>query len=349
MIEAPDYRFFDLRGGHANAGYTLGLADPPFVRQTWWAEPPSHAFALSCRDLLHDLHPPLIDEHDAYADAQHLDRDTLWHWCCRVDLKARMRVGAMTHEDAEGCSTFVWRTPSQHVVVGRNYDYWPLQARRQRLRFTPDCCALPSVGSRGSVPAGRYDGLNSAGLFVSLHVVMTDTPDHAEVRPGVPFHLCGRIALERCHTAREACALLQAVPHLSSINLLLADRHETIVLEIDPRRVRALESDGTPVLAATNHYRHPDMRGLQGRRTFDHSCRRLDRLSRDRDAQPTDSVDALLAYAETEMADRSVPVCGERGAMTTLWSCVAELRSGRIRYAAGLPGHAPFEEFSVAA
>ena len=30
---------------------------------------------------------------------------------------------------------------------------------------------------RGSVPAGRYDGVNDAGLFVCLHVVMARQPD----------------------------------------------------------------------------------------------------------------------------------------------------------------------------
>ena len=49
---------------------------------------------------------------------------------------------------------------------------------------------------RGSVPAGRYDGVNDAGLFVCLHVVLADEPNIA--RPGVPFHLIPRILLEAC-------------------------------------------------------------------------------------------------------------------------------------------------------
>jgi hypothetical protein len=52
----------------------------------------------------------------------------------------------------------------------------------------------------------------------------------------------------------------------------------------------------------------------------------------------------LLEYAEMIMADRTAPVCGLSGPLTTLWSCVAELTTRRIRYAAGAPGVAPYEE-----
>ena len=56
------------------------------------------------------------------------------------------------------------------------------------------------------------------------------------------------------------------------------------------------------------------------------------------------SIDALLDYAGAIMADRTAPVCGMRGSLTTLWSCVAELTTKRIRYAAGAPGIVPYEE-----
>jgi hypothetical protein len=340
--EAPDYRQFDLRGSHAMVGFELGRADPPFRMQPWWFPAPPAEFAQACADVVRELHPHLLDEFHAYADAQQLDAQSLWQLCCRVNLKARIQAQV----SAEGCSTFVWHVPdhSGRALVGRNYDYWPMQARRQRIRFLPDCCALPTVGARGGVPCGRYDGINTHGLFVSLHVVMTDTPAHDEVRPGVPFHLVARLALELCRTAREARDLLLAIPHISSLNYLIADAHEAFVVEADPRCVRSLDAEG-PVLAATNHYRHPDMRRLQGRRVMTNSDCRLDFMLRAPQArQPVaTNTPALLDFVETVMADRSAPLCGERGALTTLWSCVAELSSRQIRYAPGAPGNVPFE------
>jgi hypothetical protein len=341
MPDTPDYRFFHLHGSHAQMGDMLGQADPPFQMQSWWSPPPPANFAADCAAVVRELHPHLIDEHAAYAAAQRLDPDALWQQCCRVNLKARVRG----ETSAEGCSTFVWRVSETHTLVGRNYDYWPMQTRRQRIRFTPDCCALPTLGSRGGVPGGRYDGLNSAGLFVSLHVVMTDTPALDEVRPGVPFHLVTRLALELCHSAREARDLLLHVPHISSLNYLVADAHEAFVVEADPRRVRAFETAG-PVLAATNHYRHPDMLPLQGRRNTAQSACRLSYMEQHAPLSAENSVDALLAHAEHLMADRSAPLCGQSGALTTLWSCVAELGTRRIRYAAGAPGAVAFVELT---
>jgi hypothetical protein len=48
------------------------------------------------------------------------------------------------------------------------------------------------------------------------------------------------------------------------------------------------------------------------------------------------------------MADKTAPLCGASGALTTLWSCVAELRSRRIRYAPGAPDVTPFTELTLA-
>ncbi len=262
---APDYRTFDICGSHAHMGYDLGKADPPFAMQFWWAPSPRLAFANACRDVVHDIHPHLLDEFDAYADAQHVNARELWQKCCRVNLKAKVSPAALAGaflpspqpspswgegaEIAEGCSTFVQihrsaEASSPKVVVGRQLRLLahasppPAHSLCARLR------AYASIGARGGVPGGRYDGMNEHGLFASLHVVMTDNPSEDEVKPGVPFHLVVRMALELCRTARDAADLLSHLPHLSSLNYLLADPHEAFVIEADPRRVRALADGG---------------------------------------------------------------------------------------------------------
>jgi hypothetical protein len=333
--EPPDYRYFDLHGSHAQIGHLLGSQDPPFVMQPWWSAPPTPAFARECAAVLREIHAPLMEELAAYADAQSWDADLLWQHCCRVNLKARFRLGP------EGCSSFAWYVNGR-AIVGRNYDYWPLQARRQRIRFRPTANSFATLGGRGGVPCGRYDGLNEHGLFTSLHVIMSNTP--TEVRPGVPFHLVGRLALELCRTAREAVDLWMRIPHLSSLNYLAADAREAFVVEADPRRVRVLDmQDG--LIAATNHFRHPDMQPLQGNRVLTNSTCRHRTLS-DVAHFPRDSadVDTLLGHARQMMADRTAPVCGVSGSLTTLWSWVAELSSRRIQYAPGAPHVTPYEE-----
>lgn len=340
--EAPDYRTFDLRCDHYALGYELGASDPPFRPQAWWAPPADRAFAEACAGVVGRIHPPLLDEVRGYADAQQIDPGELWRLCCRVNLKARVRARSLWREGpGEGCSTFFWPGES-YTVVGRNYDYSPGQARRQRIRFLPERGGLPSIGSRGSVPGGRYDGVNARGVWVSLHVVMTDTPLPEAVPPGVPFHLAGRMALELCATAREGRDLLERMPHLSSLNFLIADQEEAFVVEADPRRTRTLAFEAGKPVVATNHFRHADMAGLQGQRPLANSQARCAFLA---SAAPVDApVEAALTAAQLALTDRSVPVCGRSGWLTTLWSAVAELRSGRVRYAAGSPDQTPFVE-----
>ena len=333
--EQPDYRYFNVSGSHAQLGSTLGRHDPPFAMQPWWAPPATLTFSSECAAVLRDIHAPLMEEFEAYAEAQQWESALLWQQSCRVNLKARFRLGA------EGCSTMAWYVKDK-ALIGRNYDYWPLQARRQRIRFRPTSHSHATLGARGGVPCGRYDGLNQHGLFASLHVVMTDTPH--EVKPGVPFHLVPRLALELCTSAHEAVELLTRMPHLSSLNYLLADPHEAFVVEADPRRVRTLPML-SQVTAATNHFRHPEMRALQGNRVLTNSSCRWRKLSEAGEMlDGSEGVDALLAHVKALMADRTAPVCGLGGSLTTLWSCVAELGSRRIQYAPGAPCDTPYEE-----
>ena len=355
--ERPDYRTFDIRGSHAHIGYELGRADPPFSMQFWWAPPPPARFAAACRDVVHALHPHLIDEFDAYADAQRLPARELWPMSCRVHLKARvrpehLRAAGAGIEIAKGCSTFAWlgvQAPSSAATTTTCL----IKRAANASALRPIAAPTPASARAAARRRGRYDGMNEHGLFVSLHVVMTDTPGQDEVRPGVPFHLVARLALELCSTAREAADLLVRLPHLSSPNYLVADAHDAIVIEADPRRVRALPREGD-LVAATNHYRHPDMRPLQGARAFTNSACRLAYMMRESNwagggdkAPSPGSPLGTLARAERIMADRSAPMCGLSGALTTLWSCVADLGARRIRYAPGPPSDTPYEELTA--
>jgi hypothetical protein len=200
---------------------------------------------------------------------------------------------------------------------------------RQCLRTAP-IAGRPSVGTRGSVPGGRYDGVNDAGLFVALHVALSDEP--AEARPGIPFHLLPRLVLETCATTPEAVALLLGVRQLHAFNYLLADRAGRLaVVEAHPEAARVAAASDTFV-AATNHYRHPDLAARQQRRKLTHSHQRLAALEA---CQPALAAGRLpLAGA---LADHAARLCGHTGGHTTLWSLTADLTAGEIAYAAGPP------------
>lgn len=335
MITSPDTRTFDLSGSHYEIGLAIGRGSEPFAMPAWWPEPPSLDFAHACAREIAAIHPPLLDELYGHADGQALPYDDLLRIVCRYRMGGRPISAIAPVPEQGGCTSVAWRAPDGHVRVGRNYDFYTIQRVRQRIHLQPDG-AQPTVGMRGSVPAGRYDGVNAAGLFVCLHVVLSERVESP--RPGVPFHLIPRILLETCATVAEAIDRIMAMPHLHSFNYLLADPHTFVVIECHARRLRIVYPD-RDVLAVGNFYHHPDMAALQQRRT--------QTVSRARAAYLESGVwqnDDRWTSIQAAMTDHSARVCGHDGGHTTLWSCVADLTARRIAYAAGAPCHEPYAD-----
>jgi hypothetical protein len=330
-----DTQSFDLRGAHYDLGFVQGARTARFEAPAWWPPAPGLAFARECAAVVREFHAPILDELRGYADAQGLLFEDLLRGICRRSMRMRGTAQTPTWSAPPtypegGCSSYARVDADGHVRAGHNYDFYPIQRVRQRIRLAPDR-GRPSVGMRGSVPAGRYDGVNDAGLFVSLHVVLSDEPD--EMRPGVPFHLLPRLALETCATTRQAVDLLARIPHLNPFNYLIADPGgDLAVVEAHPSRVKvrgcAVEfglkrrAYGGPMIAATNHFEHPEMRGLQRGRKLAHSQARLR---------------ALCAGAGLTDHAAGAGLCGHAGGHTTLWSVQADLTARAVAFAPGAP------------
>ncbi|MGQ0601008.1 MAG: C45 family autoproteolytic acyltransferase/hydrolase [Anaerolineales bacterium] len=342
-MSAIDSQTFDLTGAHYALGYIQGERTAPFTVPTWWPPPPDSGFAHECAAILREVHALLLDEIEGYADAQSLSFDELLRGLCRRSMKARSAptrdsraIAALPsiattatqgreHPYPEGgCSSFARVDANGHVRAGHNYDFYPMQRVRQRIRLAPNV-GRPSVGMRGSVPGGRYDGVNDAGLFIALQVVLSDEPD--EIRPGLPFHLIPRLALETCASAREAIELLTRVPHLNPFNYLVADSSgELGVVEAHPSRVRVRDPERSNSIAATNHFEHPDMRGFQRGRKLTHSHNRLRALN-----------------DGAALTDHTANLCGHAGGHTTLWSMQADLTARTVEFANGAPCEVAYE------
>ncbi len=340
-----DYQTFDLTGSHYDLGFAQGARTERFQIPDWWPAPPDLAFAEACAKQVAEIHASLLDELRGYADGQRLPFEDLLRGVCRRTMRVRARMPLYPEG---GCSSFAFMDSAGHVRVGRNYDFHPVQRVRQRLRLKPDQ-GRPTLGMRGSVPGGRYDGVNNSGLFICLHVALSDEPE--EFKPGIPFHLLPRLVLETCATAREAMDLLTHVQHLHPFNYLIADeRGEMFVVEAHPRCVRVIEpEDDQPernankraeneqsskaFIAATNHFRHPEMAQFQRGRKLTHSQNRLAFLYAH--ARQTEPGSALT--------DHSSHLCGHAGGHTTLWSLSADLTARTVAYAPGAPCETAYE------
>lgn len=322
-----DTTTFDLEGSHYDIGVAIGQGSPLFSLPAGWPEPPPLSFADACAGEIAAFHSLLIDEIRGHADGQAQSFDEMMRIICRQRLGGRIAPIIPEHG---GCTSMVWRAPNGHMLVGRNYDFHSVQRIRQRIRLRPEG-SRPTVGMRGSVPAGRYDGVNDAGLFVCLHIVLSDQPK--TVRPGVPFHLVPRILLETCSTVKQALDTIMMMPHLHGFNYLIADANSAVAVECHADRIRILYPEHD-VLAVGNFYRHPDMAPLQQRRQQLVSRQRvafLDSGSWQRpDLDPWDNL-------KRAMQDHVSAVCGHKGGHTTLWSAVADLTAKRIDYTLGAP------------
>ena len=328
-----DYQTFDLIGTHYDLGRAQGARTERFTIPPWWPAPPPLDFARECARQIAAIHPPLLDELHGYADAQGLRFDDVLRGVCRQSMRSRIMAQTPTYPEG-GCSSLAVIGADGHVRVGRNYDFHTVQQVRQRLRLRP-AIGHASVGMRGSVPGGRYDGVNDAGLFICLHVALSDEP--AQPRPGVPFHLLPRLVLETCDTTSQAVDLLLHVRHLHPFNYLIADAGGALaVVEAHPDAVRVAQQGGDFV-AAANHYRHPDMAGFQHGRRLTHSQGRLAGLYAQSAAlrQAGDLTPALTDHASG--------VCGHSGGHTTLWSMQADLTARSLRYARGAPCETQYE------
>jgi hypothetical protein len=337
-----DYQTFDLAGPYYDLGRAQGARTERFVVPDWWPEPPPLSFARDCEVQIAEVHPPLLEELHGYADAQALPYVDVLRGVCRRSMRLRAAATALAARPAAevpaypegGCSSLAVVGSDGHVRVGRNYDFHTAQRVRQRLRLRPRG-GRPSVGMRGSVPGGRYDGVNDAGLFICLHVALSDEPE--VIRPGLPFHLLPRLVLETCATTRQAVDLLARVRHLHPFNYLIADpAGDLAVIEAHPERVRVAQEGGA-FAAATNHYRHPEMVAFQRGRKLTHSQQRLSFLQAHGRGRPgADGVRAALA-------DHAARVCGHAGGHTTLWSLTADLNARSLAYARGAPCETTFE------
>jgi hypothetical protein len=86
-------------------------------------------------------------------------------------------------------------------------------------------------------------------------------------------------------------------------------------------------------IAATNHYRHPDMIIFQRGRKLTHSHNRLRFLYAQ--SERTDHYSLLTDHASS--------LCGHSGGHTTLWSLTADLTARTLAYAPGAPCVTPYE------
>jgi hypothetical protein len=359
--KTADYRQYVIAGSPERLGQALASHHPGIERpRREELTPEQITFSHACAREARLVHPPLVEELEAWADALSVPLDEAYFYLSvgmtETSRQGRSRAPStmVAAQENRQCSTVGLMT-RQGPVVGRNFDLFYRVRVRHRITTKPET-GFAHVGMYDGLVSGRTDGLNEQGLFVSLHTVRSKPPERR--KPGLFCVHIARIVLETCSTAEEAAARIALLPHLASYNYFLADPDGMLVVEAHPERVRMRAAD-RDILACTNHYMHPDtvalMRAVppksRARQGFltEGARRLLDELdagdiSTSHDPKrpgekslPEASTASAVSGVASLMRDHTVPVCGHADGMATLWSSVAVPRLRWVAFSRGAP------------
>jgi len=174
-----------------------------------------------------------------------------------VNARTELIYGTPPDGAAGGCTVLGalgTHTATGHTLMAQNWDWHPDQRQAMVLLTTTDehghrVVALTEAGMLAKA------GLNSAGIGICVNMLTTDRDGADPNRPGVPYHVVLRAALEADTLGRALKAVVPS-PRNASMNLLLGQAGpaggELIDLELVPGAAGWLHpADG--VLAHANH------------------------------------------------------------------------------------------------
>lgn len=343
--ETAHYEAYVIDGTHGDMGKLLGERCGTFGPTAAEMHPAHVDFARACRDEVGRVHPGLVEKIDGQAQgAGRSVDDVLWHYCLGVGAPPAASGAPSAATDDPGtaagslpanCSSVGVMT-AEGPVIARNYDFFYFETWRHLVTTQPQG-TLAHTGMWPGLLGGRYDGVNAAGVWVSIHGGGCRPP--ATPKPGIAFHHLCRIVLETCTSARDAVELLRSTPHIASYNYFVADAREMFVVEAHPEKIAVREpEDG--VLVCTNHPMQEDTVPLTDTPILDNSRRRAEFL-REGAARALASqavfADGMAAALQALMRDHSVPVCGHDDGLATFWSAVCIPRRQRVAYTLGAP------------
>lgn len=180
--------------------------------------------------------------------------------------------------------------------------------------------------------AGRFDGLNEYGLWVSM--TAGNPGPNLPSTPGFRFWALIRTILDRCHTVEEAIEITSSFPLAFHLILLVAEKTgKAALIEKSPDQqiVRRIE---TGFIHSTNHYTLAGMHRYN-REIFDHSQKRYDfiKTALGKEKQSPETVRKILASSFPEGLSCHYFTEG----LGTLWSMYADLTDGTLQVCFGPP------------
>lgn len=168
------------------------------------------------------------------------------------------------HAASAGCSVMAVgkrRSAYGEPIIGRNFDYLPLAQPFYILRRDEPKDGLKSLIFTSAPLIGAVDGINEAGLCLTLNYAYT--VDSARPAPTISMRISE--VLRQCRTVQEATTWMKQHPHWGAGLILLVDESGDMAsLELSQtqshiRRCRADED----ILFHSNRFHSPEMQAVQ--------------------------------------------------------------------------------------
>jgi hypothetical protein len=237
-----------LKPGSRVLDYPRGLLELHGAKAFWTL------FVRAGKRMYNSFPDECKKELDAIVESAGVERDLVIAGNTFFDLGKMFTCSALT---VEKC-----KSATGGPLLGRNLDYPSLDYIHQYSLVTvyrpKGKLAFVSVGFPGLV--GVLSGMNEAGLALGVleSFGLKDDGPRFDAK-GVPYALCLRKVLEQARTIEEARKLLDSMTRTATINVALADRKETAVLEITPAKV-IRRSPKLGICVATNHFTDPALK-----------------------------------------------------------------------------------------
>lgn len=239
----------------------------------------SHRFAeflslgRACREAARAFHPDGIEEHDAIAEAAHVDASLLYAATNMTDVRDVLVLPAAS--DREGCTTVLVPPDGsrQHVLMaGQTWDLNPTDldfvvAVHRRPDNGPQTWSITCTGALSLM------GMNAEGVAVGTTNIKTRAS-----RIGAGY----LTLLHRAIGSRsmpEAIAAIRAAPRAAAHTYWVADAQGASELECDPEAVIERQLANQAVVQ-TNHCQSELLRAREGELPSSSSQRRLLRAQR---------------------------------------------------------------------
>lgn len=294
-----------------------------FTEGSDWVKPTSESEVKKAMEVFQNYCPNINEEIDGLAESLEVSRKSIIHY-------------AFSYVSRGNCGHFAVlpkKTMDNHLYVGRSYE-WSMDDDLRLVTVKAE--GLNAHIGFSILLLGRFDGMNEHGLCVTMSNAV---PCEQPKEEGLRFWMVIRILLDKCKTTEEAVQVIKELPISSYCNLIIADKHNNVVLAEIYSDIRCFkkinEETEETYLCSTNHYTLPSMERFI-RNKMRQSVMRYNSITGKMDNENKVNKDDLKQLLSKHMPE-GLACHYYSDYLGTLWSMLFDVTKGKLEVCFGSP------------